>query len=148
MGTLNRTVNVRRKRAPMNPNNIKTNAKRGEAPGKAGKVSRMRVSNSEGLASHTGPESWLHPREGFRQALTGECAGWVLSRESFESGVPTLFPCMEGNTPCAAIARRTGTPRGRRPHARTETPCTEPGRSRRWPHPVGAVRAVNKKVQP
>ena len=41
----------------------------------------MEVSNVKGLANHIGPEScvgWSNP-EG--EALTGESAGWVLSRE-------------------------------------------------------------------
>src|SRR2546421_212210 len=41
----------------------------------------MEVSNVKGLANHSGPEScvgWSNP-EG--EALTGESAGWVLSRE-------------------------------------------------------------------
>ena len=41
----------------------------------------MKVSNVKGLANHSGPEScvgWSDP-EG--EALTGESAGWVLSRE-------------------------------------------------------------------
>jgi RNA-directed DNA polymerase len=41
----------------------------------------MEVSNVKGLANHSGPEScvgWSNP-EG--EALTGERAGWVLSRE-------------------------------------------------------------------
>ena len=42
----------------------------------------MKVSNVKGLANHSGPEScvgWSNP-EG--EALTGESAGWVLSREN------------------------------------------------------------------
>jgi hypothetical protein len=41
----------------------------------------MKVSNVKGLANHSDPEScvgWSNP-EG--EALTGESAGWVLSRE-------------------------------------------------------------------
>lgn len=42
----------------------------------------MRESYGEGLASHTGPESWGYGGNGVFQALTGERAGWVLSPES------------------------------------------------------------------
>jgi hypothetical protein len=42
----------------------------------------MRVLYGEDLASHTGPESWGYVREGVFQALTGECAGRVLSLEN------------------------------------------------------------------
>ena len=46
----------------------------------------MKVSNSEGAANHTAPESWRVGRETYLQALTGECAGWALSRESYRTG--------------------------------------------------------------
>ena len=41
----------------------------------------MEVSYSEGLAIHTGPESCGAAREGGIEALTGESAGRVFSRE-------------------------------------------------------------------
>ncbi len=41
----------------------------------------MKVSHDEDLANHIGPESCVHPRKVLREALTGERAGWVLSRE-------------------------------------------------------------------
>ena len=41
----------------------------------------MKESYGEGVASHTGPESCAVVREGGREALTGERAGRVLSRE-------------------------------------------------------------------
>ena len=41
----------------------------------------MKESYGEGVASHTGPESCAGVREGEREALTGEGAGRVLSRE-------------------------------------------------------------------
>jgi hypothetical protein len=42
----------------------------------------MEVSYSEGLANHTGPESCGVAREGGCEALTGEGAGRVFSREN------------------------------------------------------------------
>ena len=42
----------------------------------------MKDSYSEGLANHTGPESCGAAREGGVEALTGEGAGRVFSRES------------------------------------------------------------------
>ena len=42
----------------------------------------MKVPYDEGLASHIGPESCAGDREGAGEALTGESAGRVLSRES------------------------------------------------------------------
>jgi len=108
----------------------------------------VKVSHSEGLANHTVPESWLFTRKGLWQALTGAGMGWVLSREISYIGVPTAFLCTEGNTGRIAMARGVRTPRGQRPHARTEAPRAEPGRSRRRPWPVAKVRVVNQKVQP
>jgi hypothetical protein len=41
----------------------------------------MKVSHGEGLATHTDPESCAATRKGCGEALTGERAGRVLSRE-------------------------------------------------------------------
>ena len=41
----------------------------------------MKVSNVKGLANHNGPESCGGARKSDGEALTGERAGWVLSRE-------------------------------------------------------------------
>jgi hypothetical protein len=41
----------------------------------------MKESYGEGLASHTDPESCTVAREGGCEALTGACAGGLLSRE-------------------------------------------------------------------
>jgi len=41
----------------------------------------MKVSHGEDLANHIGPESCVYPRKVVREALTGENAGQVLSRE-------------------------------------------------------------------
>jgi hypothetical protein len=41
----------------------------------------MKVSNVKGLANRDGPESCGGARKGEVEALTGESAGWVLSRE-------------------------------------------------------------------
>ena len=43
----------------------------------------MKESYVEGVAAHDGPESCVDAREGGGEALTGETAGWVLSREMF-----------------------------------------------------------------
>jgi hypothetical protein len=42
----------------------------------------MKVSYSEGLANHAGPESCGDAREGVCEALTGEGSGRVFSREN------------------------------------------------------------------
>ena len=41
----------------------------------------MKVSNVKGLANRDDPESCGGARKSGGEALTGECAGWVLSRE-------------------------------------------------------------------
>ena len=69
----------------------------------------MKVSSSEGVANHTVPESCAETREGFGEALTGVCIGWVLSCENKTSGTPTL--CVEWKaTRTGALARVPGRP--------------------------------------
>jgi hypothetical protein len=41
----------------------------------------MKASYDEDLANHIGSESCVYNRKEVREALTGESAGWVLSRE-------------------------------------------------------------------
>jgi hypothetical protein len=41
----------------------------------------MKVSYGQDLANQIGPESCVYPRKEMHEALTGENAGWVLSRE-------------------------------------------------------------------
>jgi DDE superfamily endonuclease len=50
-----------------------------------GRVLRMKESYDEGLANHIGPESCAGSRKVTREALTGVCAGWVLSPEKVYS---------------------------------------------------------------
>jgi hypothetical protein len=76
----------------------------------------MKVSNVKGLANRDGPESCGGARKGGGEALTGESAGWVLSRE-----IP--------NARDADPVRRRGRPqptlrigKGRWYPARSETP--------------------------
>lgn len=91
----------------------------------------MKESYSEGLASHTGPESCVAIREGGCEAL-----GRGMHRLSIEPrkltylGVPTQCNYAEGNTQRADRARHAGTPRGRRPRACAESPRARTGRSR------------------
>jgi len=53
--------------------------------GQTGAVQRMKESYGEGVVVHTGPESCAGAREGEGEALTGESAGRVLSRESAQT---------------------------------------------------------------
>src|ERR1700730_17019434 len=89
----------------------------------------MQKSYDKGVANHVGPELCVASREAGDEALVGVCAGRVLSPESTLNGVPTLSPQAEGHTVSIGNARWTGTPRGRRPRACTETPRTRTGRS-------------------
>ena len=49
----------------------------------------MRESDTEGVATHGGPESCVCVREGAGEALTGVRAAGLLSREIKAIGVPT-----------------------------------------------------------
>ena len=115
----------------------------------------MRVSYGEGPASHTGSESCGDIREDIVEALTRGCAGWVSSLENFIRSADGLRPS-EGNTGRIDIARFVRTPRGPRPHARTQAPHeegpgvirafrTEAGRSQVRLGRLVQVRAVNPK---
>ena len=67
----------------------------------------MKESYSEGVASHTGPESC---------ALTGGNAGQGIEpRNTLDSGTPTPWWQAAGNIRSIANARCEGVPRGRRP---------------------------------
>ena len=93
----------------------------------------MKEPYGEGLATHTDPESCVGVREGVVEALTGAHAGWVLSREIYSFEAPTLWVYGEGHTNGRAMASVRRASRGRRPHARMETPRAETGRSLDWP---------------
>ena len=107
----------------------------------------MKESYGEGVASHTGPESCVVVREGKGEALTGAHAGRVLSRETLSTQECRRLTHERKATSLDAVeARHLRTPRGRRPHARMETPCTEAGRSRVRPgDESNQVRDVNPK---
>src|SRR6266566_5895618 len=102
----------------------------------------MQESYGEGLAIHAGPELCGVSRKAGYEALVGVRAGRAFSPEISLNGVPTLSPYAEGNTPSSTSASWTGTPRGQRPRACTETPRTRtgsiPGFSRRTCSRAGA----------
>ena len=111
----------------------------------------MKVSYDQGVASQVGPESCGGIREDVVEALTGESAGRVLSLENVYIRSADGFRPSEGNTGRIVIARSDRTPRGLRPHARTQAPHkeakvlrSEVGRSR-VRLGFGQVRAVNPK---
>lgn len=104
----------------------------------------MKEPYSEGLASHTDPESWVCISNGVLQALTGARAGRVLSHEIISSRVPTASPCSEGNTLTVDIARQLETRRGRRPRACMEPPCARTGRAHVFPTYDGMKGRIGK----
>ena len=104
----------------------------------------MKESYGEGAATHTGPESCVAAREGGNEALTGERAGRVYSRE--RNLLRDADAVEEGGR--LHPARRQG--KTRRSPARSETPSM-PGRTSRenrespWlPAADGAVGRVGK----
>jgi hypothetical protein len=76
----------------------------------------MKESHGEGVAPHTGPESCVAVREGGSEALTGEWAGQVFSRES--NRLRDADAVEEGGRPHPARRHRET----RRSPARSETP--------------------------
>jgi len=61
----------------------------------------MKEPHSEGLASHTGPESCGCDRKGASEALTGGSAGRVLSLENAYMGAPTQWTDRKARSWCA-----------------------------------------------
>ena len=58
----------------------------------------MQVHHDEGAANRIDPESCAVAREGIGEALTGECTGQPLSRESTLFPGADVVPLTEGNT--------------------------------------------------
>src|SRR6266849_2419673 len=107
----------------------------------------MQESHEKGVANHLGPELCGASREAGHEALVGVRAGRVHSPEITQTGVPTLSGYAEGNTLANESASWTGTPRGRRPRACTETPRTRTGRSQDppgGPSNAGALECSGK----
>ena len=104
----------------------------------------MKESHRKGPASHPDPESCGVARKDEAEALTGEGAGELLSREIRSIGVPTPLSEAEGNTGEGGSASPPRTPRGRRPSACTDAPCTGTGRSQGSPREDGPPERVGK----
>lgn len=104
----------------------------------------MKESDSEGVAIHADPESCAGGREGVGEALTGACAGWVLSREIHES--------LRG----ADAVESGGRPHREGRHrealsdpARSQTPCTRrtsPHGNREISRPTTAAPTAGVRV--
>ncbi len=93
----------------------------------------MKESYEKGVANHLGPEPCGASRKAGHEALVGVRAGQPSSPEITQSGVPTRSGFAEGHTLSSNSASGTGTPRGRRTCACTETPRTRTGRSQAFP---------------
>lgn len=101
----------------------------------------MKESYSEGVANHAGPESCGVHREVRTEALTGESAGWVLSRE--------IHVSVQGADPVESGGRPHRTGRNREAWtdpARSETPCTR-GRFLRGNREISQLAAVVTAVR-
>ena len=66
----------------------------------------MKVSCSEGVAIHTGPESCATAREGRGEALTGDCIGQPLSRERILAPDADVVHWTEGTTDPSVMRAR------------------------------------------
>jgi hypothetical protein len=104
----------------------------------------MKESYGEGLATRTGPESCAIAREGGREALTGERAGRVFSRE--RNVLRDADAVEEGGRPHPARRQR----KTRWSPARSETPSMlghtsrENRESLRSPAADGSVGRIGK----
>ena len=109
----------------------------------------MKVHHDEGVAIHIGPESCAVAREGISEALTGECAGQPLSRESALISGADVVPLTEGNTNGRDIASVQTARRGLSPwHAQTFLAGNrEISRPTAWQSPpvrIGKVRSRSR----
>jgi hypothetical protein len=100
----------------------------------------VRVHYGEGVATHTGPESCVRGREVTGEALTGDRAGQVLSRESKFPGADAVTVA-EGNIVRGDNASLARAQRRQRPwHVRTSSarepggPCHRPAAPTAGPH--------------
>ena len=96
----------------------------------------MKELHRKDLASHSGSESCEADRKVRSEALTGEDAGEVWSREIDSPVLPTLLSEAEGNNLQLEMARVAGERRGRRPSACVEASST-----------VGLIAEINPVVR-
>ena len=87
----------------------------------------MQVHHDEGVANRIDPESCAGAREGIGEALTGECTGQPLSRESTLFPGADVVPLTEGNTDGRDIASAQTARRGRRHWHVRKLLAREPG---------------------
>lgn len=107
----------------------------------------MKESYGEGLASHTGPESWGYDGNDVLQALTGERAGWVLSPESSVKQIPGADALLASGRQHWAYRKCKACPNP----AGSETPSmhgSSPRGTRESPRSLTADRAVGRTENP
>ena len=103
----------------------------------------MKESYGEDLASHTDPESCTVAREGGREALTGACAGELLSREIINVRGADAVAASGRPHPMPRSGKRYWGPRAVvRTFACTETPHARTGRSRVCPSAMARRAAL------
>ena len=105
----------------------------------------MKESYGEGVANHIDPELCAEDRKGLSEALTGVRAGRVWSRVILlKSREPTWWDEAEGYNGRIDSARGVRSLCGRRPRARTETPCAGIGRSQGCLRAEGPAGRIGK----
>jgi RNA-directed DNA polymerase len=104
----------------------------------------MKESYIEGPTTHDDPESCDGKPQGCGRSVDrGRCRlGIELRNQTFRS--PTLLTEAEGNMSPGGKVSRGSDLRSRRPHARTETPCTRTGMSSACPLQVAGQDASER----
>ena len=108
----------------------------------------MKVHYGEGVATHTGPEPCVGPREGSGEASAGERAGWPLSRERAIVPGADVVTVTEGHTSggVSASLRRPGVVRDPSMHGRSlsgNREISRPTRGSPWVR-IGKVRSRSR----
>lgn len=109
----------------------------------------MQVLYVEDLANHDDPESCVGTREGAGEALTGEHAGRVLSREMLMVQGADAVEKSGKQHETTRHGKRRPALRGLRPLARVEATCTGTGISTGWPlRKVRPQRSASRRTHP
>jgi hypothetical protein len=108
----------------------------------------VKVSYNKGLAIHIVPRVMAVSPRGVAASVDRGRYGLGIEPRNPFPGCRELRQVSKAISQVARMASALRIPRGRRPHARIEASCAEPGRSHRWPWPVAKVRVARKKVQP
>src|SRR5262249_35995195 len=102
----------------------------------------MRESDTEGLATHGGPEPCAGVREGAGEALAGGVQAGLWSRESSKAGVPTPLLAAEGHMAGGARREPLGNPARSENHGMYASSMRENRESQPLPAPrSGAGRS-------